>query len=74
MIAALRVIRSQNETEHVVERMATAIAERMDQKGECSIMHLRDMGFSLDNIARHWPQACKLVEIKRPNPWQQSSR
>ena len=72
MIAALHTIHDANEPVHVAELMATAIAERMDQKGECSIMHLRDMGFSLNDIARYWPQACKLAEAKRPNPWQQS--
>jgi hypothetical protein len=68
MIAALRVIHT-NEPVHVAERMATTIAERMEQNGECSIMHLQGMGFSLDDIAKHWPQACKLAEVRRSRAW-----
>lgn len=68
MTTALRLMKNEDEPVHVAERMAAAIAERMEQKGECRIKHLRAMGFSLDDIARHWPQACKLAEARRPRP------
>jgi hypothetical protein len=68
MMTALRMMQDDEEfaPAHVTERMAAAIVARLEQKGECRIDHLRALGFSLDDIARYWPQACKLAEAKRP--------
>ncbi len=52
----------------VVEQMADAIILCLDETGRCRIRDIRDRGFSLDDIARHWPEACRLAEIKRPRP------
>ncbi|MDD3287473.1 MAG: hypothetical protein PHX43_00505 [Alphaproteobacteria bacterium] len=60
--AAQRLPQDNSELAHVAERMAAAIIERIKQKGECSITHLRALGFSLDDAARYWPEACKIVE------------
>lgn len=68
MTAALHLMKKEDEPVHVAERMAAAIIERMEQKGECRITHLRAMGFSLDDISRYWHQACKLAEARRPRP------
>jgi hypothetical protein len=68
MMTALQMLKDEPEDKplHVAERMAAAIVVRMEEKGECRIAHLRALGFSLDDIARYWPQACKLVEARRP--------
>lgn len=47
---------------HISERIAEAIIDRLRQHGQCSIMDVRSMGFSLNDIARHWPEACKIAE------------
>jgi hypothetical protein len=65
---ALRKMKYENEPMHVAVRMAEAIMERMAQKGECRIAHLRAMNFSLDDIARYWPNAWKIVEERMPRP------
>ncbi len=70
MMTALLMSPETNQQMHVAERMADAIVERLQQKGECGVAHLRSLGFSLDDIARYWPQACKLAEAKRPRPRQ----
>ena len=75
MMTALRVMQiDEFAPAHVAERIAAAIVEQLQKSGQCSIMHLCDIGFSLNDIARYWPQACKLAEAKRPNPRQQSCR
>ncbi len=66
MMTALRMLEDDDQPLHIAERMAAAIVARMQQKGECRIAHLRDLGFSLDDIARYWPQACKLAEARQP--------
>lgn len=68
MMAAQLMQKNEDEPEplHVSERMAAAIVARMEETGECRISHLRALGFSLDDIARYWPQACKLAEARRP--------
>lgn len=60
--AAQRLPQDNNEPVQVAERMAAVIIEQVKQKGECGITHLRALGFSLDEIARYWPEACKIVE------------
>jgi hypothetical protein len=50
----------------VAERIAKAIITRLEQHGQCSIMDIRALGFSLNDIARYWPEACRIAERKRP--------
>ena len=69
MMTALRMLKDENNPLHVVERMATTIMERMQQKGECRIMDVEAMGFSRDEVARYWPDAWKIVEKTMPRPW-----
>lgn len=52
----------------VPEQIAEAIVECMNTYGECWIIDIRAMGFSLNDIARHWPAACAMAEKKRPRP------
>lgn len=49
---------------HVAERMADAIVQRLGRYGQCSIMDIRAIGFSLNDITRYWPDACKIAERK----------
>jgi hypothetical protein len=37
----------------------------LDLTGQCGIHELRAAGFSLDELARYWPEACKIVEGRR---------
>lgn len=68
MISALRMTKEQQDAEpvHAAERMARAIMECLDGADQCTIQDLRSMGFSLDELARHWPEAWKIVEARRP--------
>lgn len=50
----------------VAEQIAEVIVDRLRQNGQCSIMDVRAMGFSLNDIARHWPEACRIAERARP--------
>lgn len=50
------------------EQIAAAIVDCMNRHGECWIIDIRAMGFSLNDIARHWPAACAIAEKKRPRP------
>ncbi|MBV8060451.1 MAG: hypothetical protein JO253_02855 [Alphaproteobacteria bacterium] len=52
----------------MVEQIAEAIVDCMNKNGQCWIIDIRAMGFSLNDIARHWPEACALAERKRPRP------
>jgi len=67
-MAARRVTKNQDHSgpAHTAERMATAIMECLDVTDQCSIQDLRVMGFSLDELARYWPEAWKIVEARRP--------
>jgi hypothetical protein len=56
----------QQENQHTAERMADAIQERMSLTGQCSIQDMKAKGFSISDIARYWPEACAIVETKRP--------
>jgi hypothetical protein len=49
-----------------LERMAEAIMRHLDKTNICSIHDLRVDGFSINDIARYWADAWKLVEKKRP--------
>jgi len=51
---------------HVAERIAAAIVEQLQKRGQCSIMDIKAMGFLLDDIARYWPEACRIAERKSP--------
>jgi hypothetical protein len=42
--------------------MAEVIAKRIQQHGQCSIMDVRAIGFSLNDMARYWPDACRIAE------------
>ncbi|MDD3183049.1 MAG: hypothetical protein PHD48_09640 [Alphaproteobacteria bacterium] len=57
-----------DEPKHVAERMADAIVEQLKINGECRVVHLRALGFSLDDVARYWPEACKIAENKKRRP------
>jgi len=52
----------------VAERMADMIVACLEETGHCRIIDLRSRGFTLDELARYWPEACRLAEIKRPRP------
>ena len=56
----------QNPPQHIAERMAEVIVKQILQHGQCSIMDIKAMGFSLNDIARYWPEACRIAERKRP--------
>jgi len=64
MMHALCVIDEQDHSAqpHISERIADVIVERIRQHGQCSIMDVRSMGFSLNDIARYWPDACRIAE------------
>ena len=68
MMTALRAMNDQEEFASVcvAERIAEAIITRLEQHGQCSIMDIKAMGFSLNDIARYWPEACHIAERKRP--------
>jgi hypothetical protein len=66
MIAALRTM-AQDDSGSVpaAERIAAAMIRCLDLTGQCGIHELRAAGFSLDELARYWPEACKIVEGRR---------
>ena len=65
MMTALRVMQDDEFVPaHVVERIAAAIVEQLQKRGQCSIMDIKAMGFLLDDIARYWPEACRIAERK----------
>jgi hypothetical protein len=66
MMTAQLTQNEENKPLHIATRMAAAVVARLEQKGECRIAHLCSMGFSLNDIARYWAQACKLAEARRP--------
>lgn len=66
--ALLALPQDEDETRHVIEHMATAIAEHLEKNGQCRIADMCAMGFSLSDVTRYWPEACKLAESKRPRP------
>jgi hypothetical protein len=45
----------------VLDRMASAIEEKIQSSGDCKPHELRPLGFSPDEIARHWPMAYALA-------------
>jgi hypothetical protein len=51
---------------HVAEHIAVAIVEQLQKKGQCSIIDIKALGFSLNDIARYWPEACRIAERARP--------
>lgn len=61
---ALRVMNDQDHPvqPHISERIAEVIVKQIRQHGQCSIMDVRAMGFSLNDIARYWPDACRIAE------------
>lgn len=67
MMTALGVTRDDEFTPaHVAKLMAAGIVEQLQKKGQCSIMDIKAMGFSLNDIARYWPEACRIAEHDRP--------
>jgi hypothetical protein len=67
MMTALRVMQDDEfAPAHVAERIASAIVEQLQKRGQCSIMDIKAMGFSLNDIARYWPEACRIAERKSP--------
>lgn len=56
----------------MAEQIAEAIVECMNKNGQCWIIDIRAMGFSLNDIARHWPDACTMAARKRPKPSEQN--
>ena len=63
MMAALRAMHEDEFVPaHVAERIAAAIVEQLQKKGQCSIMDVKTMGFTLNDIARYWPDACRIAE------------
>ncbi|MBV8061547.1 MAG: hypothetical protein JO126_03455 [Alphaproteobacteria bacterium] len=50
----------------MAEQIAEAIVDCMNKTGQCWIIDIRAMGFSLNDIARYWPDACAMAERKRP--------
>ena len=67
MMTALRVMQDDEFVPaHVVERIAAAIVEQLQKRGQCSITDIKAMGFSLNDIARYWPEACRIAERKSP--------
>lgn len=44
-----------------LDRMVTAIAKKLQSSGSCKPHELRSLGFSPDEIARHWPMAYALA-------------
>jgi hypothetical protein len=47
--------------ESVRDRMASAIGDKIQSSGDCKPHELRPLGFSSDEIARHWPMAYALA-------------
>ncbi len=67
MMTALRVMQDDEfAPAHVAERIASAIVEQLQKRGQCSIMDIKTLGFSLNDIARYWPEACRIAERKSP--------
>jgi hypothetical protein len=54
--------------DHIAERMAAFIVEQLEKAGVCSTHDVRANGFSLNDVARYWPEACRIAEIKQPGP------
>jgi hypothetical protein len=50
------------------QRMAAFIVERLEKNGSCSIHDIKTHGFSLNDIDRYWPEACRIAESSRPAP------
>jgi hypothetical protein len=50
---------------HVAERMANTMMEMLNEDKTWSIADLRRANFSINDIARYLPEACKIVE-QRP--------
>jgi hypothetical protein len=48
----------------LVNKALPAIVEQLQKRGQCSIMDIKAMGFLLDDIARYWPEACRIAERK----------
>jgi len=63
---------SKTEETHTAERMADAIQECMKlRNGPCGILEVMKMGlFTLDEIARYWPEANSIVQKKSKRPGQ----
>jgi hypothetical protein len=55
-----------SDPKHIAEQIAEAIVDHLHTHGQCSIMDVKAMGFSLNDIARNWPDACKIAERARP--------
>lgn len=49
----------------VAEQIAEAMTECFEKNGACWIIDIRAMGFSLNDIARYWPDACDIVESRK---------
>jgi hypothetical protein len=54
---------------HIAERIANTITDLLYKQGTWKVADLRAANFSYDDIARHLPEACKIVE-QRPRPSQ----
>jgi hypothetical protein len=47
----------------VLDRMALVIADKVQSSGDCKPHELRSLGFSPEEIARHWPMAYALARV-----------
>jgi len=65
MIAASkRAVNNMDDATDIPARMAEAILSAIAQRGRCGILDLKAKGFSLDDIARYWPEATAIAEDK----------
>jgi len=62
MIAAHKTMSNNDDDTDVPERMAEAIVQIIQLRGKCSVLDLKTKGFSLDEIARYWPEASEIAE------------
>lgn len=46
---------------HPAKRMTACIAQKIEFSGQCTIMDIKAEGFTMDEISRHWPEACKIA-------------
>jgi len=46
----------------VPTRIAETILRNIERQGRCSILDVKAVGFSLNDIAHYWPEACRLAE------------
>lgn len=61
------ILNEQNSApKHIAEQIAEAIVDHIQTHGQCSIMDIKAMGFSLNDISRYWPEACRIAERVQP--------